>query len=184
MFSTGYGLIALNEPATWLTYMGLLGVMLSLFLVRGDKSDGKFSLKWLISIIIVWAGNGLISVLTIMQMIKFDNAYNNDFMVVLLAVAVVFMLAIGLIKEGKDAKYIFRYGVPWGAAAGVLNGIHNAISMIIITLMPVSISSPLTAGIKIIITFIFSGIVYKERYNKRQLLGVALGLLAVVLLKL
>ena len=146
--------------------------------------DGKFSLKWLISVIIVWAGNGMISVLRIMQQKQFNDKYNNDFMVVVLIVAAVLMFGIGIIKERKNIKQVFRCGVLWGAAAGILNGCHNAISMIIITLMPVSISSPLTAGIKIVTTFVFSYIVYKESYDRRQLAGVILGIISVVLLKM
>lgn len=186
VFPTVYGLVALGESATLFTYTGLICVFISIFLFRSRKEmgDGKFSLKWLISVIIVWAGNGMISVLRIMQQKQFNDKYNNDFMVVVLIVAAVLMFGIGIIKERKNIKQVFRCGVPWGAAAGILNGCHNAISMIIITLMPVSISSPLTAGIKIVTTFVFSYIVYKESYDRRQLAGVILGIISVVLLKM
>ena len=184
MFLTVYGFVALKEPITLFTVSGLIAILISLFLVRAKKEEGGFSVKWLVSILLVWFGNGMIGVLRVMQQKKYTDAYNNDFMVIMLGVAVVLLFAIGFFKDGKDAKYIFRYGVPWGAAAGVLNAAHNAISIFVVTLIPVSVSSPLTAGLKIVVAFLFSHFAYKERYSKRQLVGVALGILAVVLLKL
>ena len=184
VFTTVYGLAALGEPATVFTYSGLAAIFISLFLVRSEKKGGKFSVKWLISIFIVWLGNGMLGLLRVMQQKKFHDAYNNDFMVIMLFTALVLLLAAGLIHDRKDLRNTLRYGIPWGAAAGVLNAAQNALSMLVVTLMPVSISSPLTAGLKIIVAFLFSYLAYKERYSKRQLLGVALGIAAVVLLKL
>ena len=186
VFSIIYGLFFLNEPATPLTYVGLALIMISLFLTKFENNSEKtnFSLKWLICIGLSVFGSGMFSVITRAQQFKFNNSYNNEFMIVALGFSTTMLLVIGLIKDGKHFGYILRYGVPWTLGAGASNGITNILAMFLYTLMPISIASPVQAGVKVIISFAISVILFKERFSILQWIGVALGAVALVLLNI
>ena len=183
----GYGLMVLREEAGVFTYIGLALIFASLYLTRADgkkDADRRVTWKWLACIGVAAIGNGLFGVIQRMQQIRFENACNNEFMVVALSFASVVLLSIGLVKNREDLPFVLKKGIPWTAAAGASNGITNALIVLLHTLMPISISSPIRIGLKIIFSFALSVLIFKEKFEKRQLLGVLLGTLALVLLNL
>ena len=181
-----YGLIFLNEPATAFTYIGFAVIAISLYLVRADSKgeEKKVSFKWLVCIIISTLGSGFFGVVQKMQQLKFDDKITNEFMVVCLGISALSLFVIGFIKDGKDCAYILKKGSPYAITAGLSNGANNMLGMILYTVMAISISSPTRAGVKTVVSFLVSYLIFKERFLKRQIIGVALGALGVVLLNL
>lgn len=186
LFTIGYGLIYLHEPATGFTYAGLLIILISLFLVRGDDKQpkNKFSVKWVICIMLSAAGSGMLGIVSRMQQIKFDNLYTNEYMIIQLGLSAIVLFITGLIKEGKDLKEVIRYGGKYAVLAGLSNGATNFTSLIVNMLIPISLKSPLNAGIKIVFSFILGKLLFKENFLKRQIIGVILGGIALVLLNI
>lgn len=188
IFTTVYGLIFLDEQATGFTYAGFVLIALSLFFVRAEKSDDDGQKKnvflWLLFILISVVCSGMYGVVQRMQQIRFDNAVTREFMVVALGCATVISLAFGLYSDRKDCIKILKQGIPYAGTAGVANGATNMLHMFVYTLMPISIVSPTNAGVKIVISFLLSCFVFKEKFLKRQVLGVVLGGIAVVLLNI
>ena len=188
VFPIIFGILWLDEAATILTYIGFALLALSLFLVRGKKETGtekkNVSLKWLIAIILTSVGNGLLAIIKKMQQIKFDNACNNEFMVLALSISAAVLLIGGLVRERKDIREIVVHGTPYAGAAGVANGLHNLMTIYINNLLPISISSPAISGIKIVFSYLVSSIFFRERYLNRQVIGVAIGAAAVIFLNL
>ncbi|MBQ6937938.1 MAG: hypothetical protein IJN36_05435, partial [Clostridia bacterium] len=60
----------------------------------------------------------------------------------------------------------------------------NLLGLIVNTMMPISIVSPLSAGIKNLISFLFSVFIFREKLGKRQIIGVLMGTIALVLFKI
>lgn len=186
VFSVGYGLIFLKEPASPVTYVGLVIALVSLFLVNApDKSQKKkFSLKWLATIITATVASGLFVVVMKMQQTAFDNSYTNEFMIVTLGLSAI-VLSVGSISTApKESVYFVRHGLFWAVCAGASNGVTNFLSLALFNIMPISIATPTRASVKIIASFIWAYLIYKERYSRKQLAGVALGVVAIVLLNI
>lgn len=184
VFSVIYGLIFLSEPASVFTYIGFVLIVISLYLTRAEKSKEtkSISLKWIICMAISVFGSGMFGVLMRIQQIKFDYAYDNEFMAVLLAISFVTLFTIGLITNRGELSYTIRYGLPYGIGAGLSNGVTNTISLILNTMMAISISSPIRTAVKVILSFIFSSVIFKEKFLPRQVIGVILGGAALVFL--
>ena len=70
----------------------------------------------------------------------------------------------------------------YGAAAGIANGAKNFVTLFIYLYLPLSTVSPIKTGLGILITFLTSLLYYKEKYSRRQLIGVVIGTVAVVML--
>ncbi|MBQ9760352.1 MAG: EamA family transporter [Clostridia bacterium] len=187
VLSIGYGLIFLGEPISVFTCLGFGMMLLSIYFVRAPKKEGddkKISFKWVVCIAIAALGSGLFGVVQRMQQLAFNNACTNEFMVIALAFSFCVLFAIGMKKDGADLKYVLRHGVPWTAAAGVSNGLTNAMVVFLYTLMPISLSSPIRVGVKIIFSFALSVLIFREKFEKRQVVGVLCGTVALVLLNI
>lgn len=186
VFSIFYGIIWLKDPITPFTCVGFALLAISLFLVRGAKTDGehKISLKWGISIGITSVGNGILAIVQKMQQLRFSNAFNHEFMVIALALSAGVLLCLGIIRDRARIREVIRFGTPYAAAAGTANGLNNLLTMAINNLIPISISVPLIAGVKIVMSYLYSALLLNERYLKRQVLGVIVGVAALVFLNL
>ena len=188
IFSIGYGLFVLHETATVWLWCGLALMMVSLYLTRASKVEGQeergVSVKWIVCIGLSVVGSGMFSVVQRMQQIRFEDSCTNEFMIVALGFSTLTLLAIGLIKDRKDLGLVLRHGLIWTALAGGSNGATNAMSMVLYTMVPLSVLAPVRAGAKIVVSFIVSVLLFKEKFEKRQIVGVILGAAALVLLNM
>lgn len=186
VFPILFGIIFLHEPVSAFTCIGFVLLMVSLFFVRGDKDEKekKLSAKWLISIVIVMLGNGLLAIIQKVQQLRFNNECNNEFMIVALAVSAFVLLAGGIIKDRKQLKEIMRYGVPYAGTAGLANGVNNFLTIAVNNLLPLSVVSPVCSGMRIVFSFLSATVLFKEKYLKRQIVGVGMGVIALVFLNL
>lgn len=186
VFSIAYGIFFLKDEVSFFTVAGIVLVLISLFLNRSEKKQGenKASLKWLICIGLSFFGSGMFSVLQKMQQIKFNNEITNEYMIVTLSFSAITLFVVGFIKDYKYIGYIFRHGGLYSSVAGISNGMTNFLGLIANTLLPLSIVSPVKAGTKIVLAFILSVFVFKEKFLKRQIAGVIVGTAALVLLNI
>lgn len=193
LFSVGYGLIILKEPATPLTYIGLALMMISVFLVRPKKEKSpaaeteirvKISLKWIICVALSVIGSGMFGVMQKLQQVKFLKTCDNEFMIVTLLFSVVTLYLIGIIISGKNMLYILRYGGIYACLAGVSNGATNLLNLIVNAMIPISIAAPTHSGVKIVISFLISLVIFKEKLSNHQTIGVIIGAIALILLNL
>ncbi len=185
-----YGLFFLNNPASVFTYIGFAVIAVSIFLVRGKAPEGtkkKFSVKWLVCMIISVLGSGFLSVVIKFQQDKFHDAYNNEFMVICLAFSALTLFIVGFVKDGGDCIYILKKGTPYAALAGIANGATNLLGILInsdLFDIPFAITVPTRAAMKTVVSFLVSFFLFHEKFEKRQIVGVIFGAAAVVLLNL
>ena len=192
LFSVGYGLFVLKESATVMTYIGLALMMISVFLVKSKKKQEndiesekvKISFKWVVCIVLSVIGSGMFGVMQKLQQVQFAKAYDNEFMIVTYAFTVITLMAIGIIMDGKNLFYILRHGGLYAAFAGMSNGATNFLNLVVNAMIPISIAAPTRSGIKIVISFLISLVIFKERLTKKQVAGVIFGAAALILLNL
>ena len=193
LFSVGYGLIILKEPATLLTYIGLILMMISVFLVRQkaekatakkDEPRVKLSLKWVICVALSVIGSGMFSVMQKLQQVKFLKTCDNEFMIVTLLFSAITLFSIGIVTNRKNLLYILRHGGIYASVAGMSNGATNLLNLVVNAMIPISIAAPTRSGTKIVIGFLISLIIFKEKLSRRQTLGVIIGAIALILLNL
>ena len=184
MIPSIYGLIFLRDPIRPGFFPGLAALLISLLLINMPDKNSRISLRWLISVALAFLGNGMCSVTQKMQQVAFDGAYKNEFMIVSLAIVMAVMLAVTLIRERKHLKAITRAGWYLPLICGGLNGAVNLWVMILSALMPVSVMFPSISAGSLVLTYIFSRLLYKERLTKLQFIGFVLGLVSVILLNL
>ena len=191
MMPIAYGIFFINEPTTPLTYIGIVMILVAMPLINYAKRDdtaeddsSKPSVKWLIYILISTVANGFISILTRMQQIRFENSCSNEFQMISIGGSFVILAIISLITEKETLKNSIKSDLIYGAGAGLFVGAKNIIILFIYLFLPISVVSPMNAGVSMALSFIVSLLVYRERYSARQMIGVLLGVAAIVILAL
>ena len=185
-----YGLFFLNEAASVLTYAALVVSVVAVFLMSyGQKSKdkgrgGRISLVWILSVLIVLFSNGFISIIAKEQQKRFDGLHSNEFMVITLLGASVFLLAAGFIAERSSLRGTILQGGLYGMGAGLLNGVKNAANLALILTIPLSVLSPLKKGVNMPLGFAVARFIYKEKYTKLQYISIAFSVLSVILMQI
>lgn len=188
IFSIFYGIIFLKEPTSVIMYVAIAMIFLSVFLMNyqkdGDSGKNKISVKWIIYIILTVLSNAFISIIGRMQYGVYGDTYKNEFLIISLAGGAISLLILGAILERDSFKYTVKHGFLYGAGAGVCNGINNLLLLVAYNYLPISFISPVRTGIGIILGFIISILLYKERFTRRQLISAGIGIAAVILMNL
>ena len=184
MLPTLYGLIFLGDPISIGLFPGLALLAASLVLINKRDKGTKINVKWVISVIFAFMGNGFCTIFQKMQQLKFNGSYKNEFMIIALVITAVAALIMTLVKERKIIKKQTFTGCALGIICGAANGAVNLFVMILSGLMPVSLMFPIISAGGIVATFIISQVIYKEKLSKLQLVGFILGTVSVVLLNI
>ncbi|MBQ8508825.1 MAG: hypothetical protein IJ493_02850 [Clostridia bacterium] len=181
---TLYGLIFLGESLHAVTLAGLGCLFVSLWLMRADKSEGerKINLRWIVYVLLSFAGNGFCSIIQKAQQNAFDGAYKNEFMIAALALVTAGLFIAALVSDRSKFSSFLRQGAIYALLCGAANGATNLLVMVITATVAASIFFPVISAGQIITAFAFSLLLYKEKLSKRQHAGAALGIAALVLL--
>lgn len=189
IITISYGMFILKEPANWLTYVALFLVFLSVFMMNYGKKDAQdtkksFSVRWLLYVIVTLAANGFIGIIRRAQQIRFDAACDNEFMIISLGGAFVALTLFGLFMERERLGYIVKHGTLYGAIAGAFNGATNFTTLLVLLYLPISVSTPISTGAGVVLSFAISILFYKEKFTKMQFSSAIIGMIALVLLKI
>ncbi len=189
MIPTLYGLIFLKDTASVFTYLGIIALVISLFLVRtkSEPNQKKATFKWLLFLIIGFVANGMCSVTQNAQQQAFSGLYKSEFMIIALVIPTIIFFITGFIRERKHLKSIAKYGIPAGGICGISNGISNFLVMVLVAPTgPVnaSVFFPILSGGGNLLTFGLSLFLYKEKFLPRQIAGIIIGIISLVLLNI
>ena len=183
-----YGIYFLNEKSTILTYISLALLIFSIYLIntKSKKQDlkQKITLKWIIYVLITVVANALITIIGKEKHIIFGASYNNDFLIISLGGAAIILIVLGIVFERKEFKKTLKYGLIYGMGAGISNGINNLLVLITYNYLSISIVSPIKTGVGMIMNFAVSIFLYKEKFTKRQLISIIIGIISIVLMNL
>jgi small multidrug resistance pump len=185
LIPTFYGLLFLREQASWQLYAGLICLAASLFLVSRKNVKFTITVKWLIFALLTFLCNGFGSVMQTVQQNRFDGQYKNEFNILMLALLFILFLTISLIVERKQIAACVKVGAPFMALKGIGNGAVNLLILVVLSRgVPASIAFPLVSGGGIVLSTLLSIFVYREKLSVQQYIGLALGVVSVVLMKL
>ena len=182
-----YGVLILGEPLTPIMAVAIVMILVSVFLMNyqpGSAKENKFSLIWIISVLGIVLTNCGIAIMGRTQFGIFGDAYNNEFLMISLAGATIYLLIMGIIFERDSFKKTMKSGFLYGASAGILNGINNLLGLIVYNYINISVSAPIGTGAGIAISFLVSVLIYKEKFTRNQIISAIIGIIAVVLMNL
>lgn len=185
LIPTFYGILALDEPVSPNLFLGLGLLAAALVLINiENKGEKKITLQWILYVVLAFIGNGMCSTVQKVQQIDLAGQYKSEFMIVALVISIVALSVLALITEKKQIIDHLKKGAVLYTVCGLANGVVNFLVIFLATRMAASVMFPVISAGGIVLTFLISLFVYKEKLSKWQILGSALGLVSVIFLNL
>ena len=184
---TAWGFIFWDTKFTWLTAVGLVLIVVSLWLClyNGKHEEKKINWKWIVFALMAFVGNAGASITQRTQQTNFAGQYGNFLMVVATFLAAAICFVLYLFSEKGDTKKLVKTSWYYPVAGGAMNVMLNVCVILLATstLSPSIIYPVLAVGGLIIVT-VFSKYVFKEDMRWWQWLGVIIGTIAVGILSI
>ena len=107
-------------------------------------------------------------------------------MIVALGMVVLLLFAMSFILKEERGRQIriAKVGWIWAVLCGVCNGLCNFLVMYLNPRLPASVMFPVISGGSVVLVFVYATLVQREKFNLRQKIGYAIGVLSIVLLNI
>ena len=161
-------------------------MLVSLWFLRGDASEDhrKMTKKWMLLALLAFVFSGMAGVMEKIHQSTQGKAERMTFV----CIACLFMFTFSLIARGivrKKRGGGLKIQIPLLAIlSGIVIGFYSSVNLILAGKLESMIYYPIANGGAMILTVVVSSVVFRERFNKAKILGVALGLLGILLLSM
>ena len=174
-----------DKTSVWL-YIGLVLLAASLVFINlkdkpnsaeteGTEGEVKMTLKWAIFVLIALVTNGACSTIQPAQTRIFGGKYDSIFIIIAVFV---------FVKERREIVPSLKSGGLLMVICGATNGLVNLLVMLASPLVNNSVFFPLISAGGIVLTWIISVTLYKEKLSIKQNIGLVLGIASIVFLNL
>ncbi|MBE6629729.1 MAG: hypothetical protein E7624_02630 [Ruminococcaceae bacterium] len=194
MLPTMYGFFRFQESVYVTQLIGIALLLVSLYLTNMTKKSSKegdvpaekshFSMKWLVLVIVMALTNGMCAIVQKEEQYRFAGAYKNEFMMVALLVSFGVLTVVGLILERRDIGVVIKKGAIPAVLTGAANGATNLLVMVVTATIAASIFFPVISGGGMVLAYILSVTLFKEKFTTGQKIGILLGVVSLVFLNL
>ena len=176
--------------------LGVICLLISYPLSMKENSDGqkKANKKWLIlTIVALIADSGA---MTLQKLFRLTDSYNaapepasNTFLLFVYIFSVILALAVYFVKGKADPteKRTFKFGksvILFATAMGLDLAIFQKVYMTANMKIPGSFFFPTFSGMSSVFMTVIGILLFRDRLNKRQWIGVIFGIAAVILLNI
>lgn len=199
MIPTIYGFLRFGEHVYVSQLIGIAFLVVSLYMTNmakkkpvGDtqdqdaKAEGKKSTftLWLIMAVAMALSNAMCTIVQREEQVRFHGAYKNEFMLIALLISFTVMLTVGIIRERRDLKTVMKLGAVPALLTGAANGATNLLVMIVTATIATSIFYPVISGGGMVLAYIISVTLFKEKFTTMQKIGILLGVMSLLFLNI
>lgn len=186
LIPTAYGLLVLGEPIGTTLIIGVIFLLVSLVLINIEKKgeEKKITLKWGIYIFLAFVSNGACSTVQKVQQLECSGQYKNEFMIIAYAVSVVALAIFMLRFERKQCIQNLKQGLGQIVVRGLGLAVVNFLVMVLSNTMEASVMFPIISAGGIVMTFLVSLFLYKEKLSLLQYIGLMLGIVSIIFLNI
>lgn len=184
------GMVLYGEPVTAGQYCGIALMLLSFVFSMDKKSDTRgMSLRWLLLCLGAFLFNGAVGVLQKVHQNSPEKGQLGMFLIVAFIVYTLFSAVLTVLHTHLHGEppaawksQLRRKSTVYVLMSGVGIGICNQINTYLAGAMRAIVFFPLVNGVAILITLLIGLIVWKEKFSKKQWIGLAAGAFSILLL--
>ena len=184
IITTVYCAIAFNEPISWLSAFGMLLLIVSIVAVVYKKSEEKkkFNFKFLILSIIAMTMSGLVGIIQKYYTYKFNGQGLNSFLFLSFGLLALISLVIRMFyKPRLITNFKVKGFIIPALAYAVVYAVLCKLNLYLTSVLDGVVLFPVLNGGAIAFTALFSFIIFKERLNLRQWMGIFACVLAITI---
>lgn len=178
LFSTIFGILYFKESVNLWQIFGVLGIIISVLLCLDAKSDMKAAPKWkffCIGFFFFASATGIV-----FKLFSKTDGNGNNMMLISAFTMVLFMLTLSFLK--KESVFSQKKTLLFSVLAGAMSLGYNRLNLYLSGALPSVIFFPIFNGAIVLIVTVLGILIFRERLSKKQISGVLLGLLAIILL--
>ena len=175
-----FGLCFLREKLSVIGIVGIALLLASIVLIN-YKKGGDISVKWSIFSILTLLFNGGCSVIQKIHQIRFPTLYRNEFMVWAMLTTWLVLVIISLFQKEQSNKIPFTV---LGVISGAMNGFANYIVLYLAALENATVLFPIVSAANTVAVWVLGRFMFKEKLTPSGIIGLVMGIAAVVLLKI
>lgn len=187
-----FGIVVLHEPLTIFGVIAIPLLIAALILIVGPnkaETNNKISLKWLFFVFLAILGNGSCSIIVKLHRIQYPGQYSSELMLFALVIVLIVcgILAFSPIKKAKTPtekplkNKTIKATIIFALATGICNGMSNKTIVELSELMDLSSMSIIRRVGSLVLTYLVSVYIFREKLTVKQTLGCILGIAAAVL---
>ncbi len=182
------GTLFWHENFGLLQMIGLALLFITFFIGAKAERNSKISFRWILFCAIAFLSNGFLS-LTMKRIQVVSEGGNIEAFMALgfLFAAILSFAAVFIYANKAKLQYSFRPSIkPLGIIlfSSLSTAIANKLSMAAMQTAPVSVVIPVISGGVLAFTSIVSLVIFQEKLQKRQQLGLAIGFISVIMMAL
>lgn len=184
VIATWFGVVYANERVNSFQLAGMAMLIVSLVLcVNPKKSGEKLTVKWMFYCLGFFIAGGFVGILY--KLFGKSDASNDVDAMILIAsvVSAVLFFAVGAIREKKKNSITLlpdKKTLLFVVMCGVASCVYIRLNVSLSAIIPSVIFFPVSNGGMVILSTVIGKIVFKEKLNNIQVVGIIIGCIAVV----
>lgn len=176
-----FSYFAYNETVSVVQIVSIVFLILSLVLIINPQKSGEFSLKWVLLSVLAACGSGTTAVL---QKVHQRSDFANEFPSLLtyafvFAAALLFVFSLFVKREDTDER-LDKKNTLTSIFSGTFVGGLNMLNISLAGKIPAVILFPIYNIGSTILSSVICAVMFKEKTNRRQIIGVCIGLIAIL----
>lgn len=188
LFSCAWGILVLRESLSAAESIAIGIMLLSTVLIRSEQrnSNKKGTLWFYLTVLAMILVGSAVSILNKQHQVelRFAKVDTLSFSVWVALIRTVLFSGVALallLRHVKPAVSFPKSVYGYATASSLISGGCYIITLFTSTLLPIVITSPLSTGLNILLCSLLPWIFYRERLSKKQLLGVVLSFIGVIM---
>ena len=182
---TWFGVVYASEPISVFQLVGVCLILVSLFMCIDPKVSGEtLSLKWIIYSISFFFTGGFVGILyKVFGGSDVSDQVNAMMLIASIVSASVFFL-IGFFVNHvakKGAPRIHKDAVPYILLSGITGCVYIRMNLSLANMIPSAVFFPVSNGAMVLLAALAGTVFFGEKCNRMQTIGIALGLLAIII---
>lgn len=179
------GVLCFGERMSALSLIGLVFLAVAFCLIP-EKKGGKINGRWLIFTVAAFLASGTNNVLTLFFNRSSVAAYKEAYVIVGYAFAALFCMGLSILfhRKGEETLRIDARLLVGIVAIGVVLGLYNRMLVFAAAEVAAVLLYPVINGLTIFWIALSDRILFRQKFARRQMVGMLCGLAAVILLNL
>lgn len=180
------GPIFWREPIGALQIIGIIMMMVSLWLIKGEAptEQRERTKKWVILAVFAFLFSGMAGVMEKIHQSTKAASERLPFVFVACAFMFVFSFAARCITRKGDDRSSARSAIFIAVFSGIVIGLYSTVNLILSGKLDSMIYYPIANGGAMLLTVLVSVIVFKERFDKLRITGTIIGLFGILCLSI
>ncbi len=172
-----WGLLFWGESLGLFAIFGILLLIVAIGMICSPKK-GNCSGKWIVYCLITFCANGICSVIQKYHQLHFPGGYQVEFLLTAMLLVTLCTMASQFLQ--KQARFCIS---GLGAISGIMNSIANFIVLILSATENATRLFPVVSVFNVIAACLTGLLLFREKMKFFQLLGIIIGLIGIVFLK-